>query len=137
MKTLTVKQPYASLISHGLKKYEFRNFVTHYRGPIYIHASKVPDHQALLKVQHLVSEFPNQVIVAQANLVNCILVNKELLIKLKRNNPNIYTDAIDKYKYAWVLEDIKPIYSTLKIKGQLGLWNYSINKGEEHGSKSN
>ena len=32
MKVLTIKQPYASLIAHDFKKYEFRTWKTKYRG---------------------------------------------------------------------------------------------------------
>lgn len=38
MKGLTIKEPWASLIVNGYKKYEFRSFKTNYRGKILIHA---------------------------------------------------------------------------------------------------
>ena len=37
MKALTIKEPWASLIINGYKKYEFRSWKTHYRGKILIH----------------------------------------------------------------------------------------------------
>ena len=40
MKVISIKQPYASLIAYGYKKYEFRTWKTNYRGQIYIHATK-------------------------------------------------------------------------------------------------
>ena len=40
MKCLTIKQPWASLIIDGYKKYEFRSWKTNYRGKIFIHAGK-------------------------------------------------------------------------------------------------
>ena len=40
MKVLTIKQPWASLIVNGHKKYEFRSWKTKYRGKILIHAGK-------------------------------------------------------------------------------------------------
>ena len=39
MKALSIKQPWASLIAHGIKNIENRNWKTHFRGRIYIHAS--------------------------------------------------------------------------------------------------
>lgn len=39
MKALSIKQPWASLIAHGIKDIENRTWFTHYRGRIYIHAS--------------------------------------------------------------------------------------------------
>ncbi len=40
MKTLTVKQPFASAIVHGIKDVENRNWSTDYRGPVLIHSAK-------------------------------------------------------------------------------------------------
>lgn len=42
MKALSIKQPWASLIAHGIKDIENRTWRTHFRGKIYIHASGVP-----------------------------------------------------------------------------------------------
>jgi hypothetical protein len=42
MKTLSVRQPYASLICWGLKKIENRSWDTAYRGKLLIHASGKP-----------------------------------------------------------------------------------------------
>ena len=40
MKILTLKQPWATLVAEGYKKYEFRTWKTNYRGEILIHAGK-------------------------------------------------------------------------------------------------
>ena len=40
MKALTIREPFASLIKEGYKKYETRSFKTNYRGELYIHAGK-------------------------------------------------------------------------------------------------
>ncbi len=40
---LSLKQPWATLVAHGLKTIEIRRWATDRRGRIYIHASKVPD----------------------------------------------------------------------------------------------
>lgn len=42
MKALSIKQPWASLIAHGIKNIENRTWKTHFRGRIYIHASGTP-----------------------------------------------------------------------------------------------
>lgn len=38
MKALTIRQPWASLLAHGIKRYESRTWATSYRGPLLIHA---------------------------------------------------------------------------------------------------
>ena len=39
MKVLTIKQPWATLIMQGDKRFEFRSWKTKYRGELYIHTS--------------------------------------------------------------------------------------------------
>lgn len=39
MKALSIKQPWASLIAHGIKDIENRTWATKYRGKVLIHAS--------------------------------------------------------------------------------------------------
>lgn len=39
MKVLSIKEPFASLISLSIKKIETRSWKTNYKGEIYIHAS--------------------------------------------------------------------------------------------------
>lgn len=43
MKALSIRQPWAWLIVNGYKDIENRNWRTHYRGPILIHASQAVD----------------------------------------------------------------------------------------------
>ena len=38
LKVLTLRQPWATLVAEGIKKYEFRSWKTNYRGKILIHA---------------------------------------------------------------------------------------------------
>ena len=40
MKVLTIKQPWATLIMQGYKRFEFRSWQTKYRGDLLIHAGK-------------------------------------------------------------------------------------------------
>lgn len=39
MKAITIKQPWASLIVHGIKDIENRTWLTHFRGRVLIHAA--------------------------------------------------------------------------------------------------
>lgn len=46
MKAITLTQPYASLVAAGKKRIETRSWISHYRGPLLIHAaSNFPDEQ--------------------------------------------------------------------------------------------
>ncbi len=109
MKVITIRQPYASLIANGYKKYEFRNWKTNYRGDLYIHAGSSVDKAAMKKVRHLDLEYPKGRIIAKVNLKDCFLNAKEL-------------DS--DYKYAFLLTNIVKVNYQKVIKGQLGIWNY-------------
>jgi len=47
MKTLSIMQPWAWLIAQGIKPVENRGWMSSYRGPLLIHASKTFDWQGL------------------------------------------------------------------------------------------
>src|SRR3989304_2156730 len=47
MKALSIKQPFAELILQGKKKIELRKWNTNFRGEFLIHASKIPDQEAM------------------------------------------------------------------------------------------
>ncbi len=50
MKVLTIKQPWATLIMQGDKRFEFRSWQTKYRGELLIHAGKGIDKEAMKRL---------------------------------------------------------------------------------------
>lgn len=126
MKVITVKQPYATLIAEGLKKYEFRTWNTKYRGDILIHAGKTVDKKAIERFKDYNFEYPTGCIIAKAKITDVEYVDDEFVNKVGPTNPLVYKGIIEKKN--WVgygfkienVEKIKPIY----INGQLGFWNY-------------
>ena len=50
MKVLTIKQPWATLIMQGDKRFEFRSWKTTYRGDLLIHAGKGIDKEAMKRL---------------------------------------------------------------------------------------
>lgn len=75
MKTLTIKQPYATLIVEGLKEYEFRTWKTNYRGEILIHTGKGIDKSAMKKYESLGLEYPRGCIIWKATITDCIKID--------------------------------------------------------------
>jgi len=128
MKVLTLKQPWATLISKGLKKYEFRSWKTNYRGEILIHAGKGIDKAALIKFKDY-GPFPSGQIIAIANITDCIKINDNFNNKIRKMNDLIYGTK-NRTGYAWVLSNIKEIFYKEEIDGHLSLWNYEIDKNE-------
>lgn len=124
MKVLTVKQPWASLIVDGYKKYEFRSWKTKYRGKILIHAGMILEKDMKERFKDYNLNYTLGAIIGEAELVDCILVDKELDEKLRKENPTVYGKSNHVEKYAWKLINIQKYKEPIYIKGKLGLWNY-------------
>ena len=125
MKVLTLKQPWATLVAEGIKKYEFRSWKTNYRGKILIHAGTGVDKKELEKFKDLNLEFPSKRILAEVDLVDCLELNDELNKKIIAEQ-NIAYGSKYRTGYAWKLTNVKKINIGKEIKGQLGLWNIDI-----------
>lgn len=123
MKVLTLKQPWASLVAYGIKKYEFRTWKTNYRGKLLIHAGAGIDKDEMKKYVDLGINFPKSKITAIVDLVDCCLLDDELNKKIILENNIAYGNKI-RTGYAWKLGNVKMINIDKKINGQLGLWNY-------------
>jgi hypothetical protein len=79
MKALTICQPYASAIVHGLKKVENRTWETRYRGLLLIHAGKSRaylENAIAAYGSHFLWLRPNSLpfgaIIGRVNLVDCV-----------------------------------------------------------------
>lgn len=126
MKVLTIKQPYASLVAYGIKKYEFRTWKTKYRGDVLIHASKSVDKKAMEEFKGYDIPYPTGCIIAKAKITDVIQVDDGFREILEKENSLVYNHIINDKSYTGfgfkmeVSELIKPIY----INGKLGLWNY-------------
>ena len=121
MKVITLKQPWATLIAEGYKKYEFRSWKTNYRGELYIHAGKGIDKKAMKKFEYLNLEYPQSKILAKITLKDCILLDEKVGEKIQNENSLIYGYHTD--GYAWVLENVQKLNIQETINGKLGLWN--------------
>lgn len=124
MKVISIKQPWASLIINGYKKYEFRTWKNKYRGKILIHASQTIDKDIMLKFKHLNLEYPTGCIIGEVNIIDCLKVDSALDNKLKKDNNIVYIGNYIDY-YAFKLDNIIKYNTPIKAKGQLGIWNYN------------
>lgn len=121
MKALTIKQPWASLIINGYKKYEFRSWKTNYRGKILIHAGLSLEKNKCF--QNYALEYSLGAIIGEAEIEDCILIDEKLNKQIQKENPVIY-GSNHVGLYAWKLKNIKKYNEPIYIKGKLGLWNY-------------
>lgn len=122
MKTLSIKEPYASLIKNKVKHYETRSYDTKYRGEIFIHAS-LGKKEACDELWKMVGKVLPGYIICKANLVDSICMDDEFINEVKKNHWEYKSGYYKPGRYAWKLENVEVI-KPIKAKGNLGLWNY-------------
>lgn len=122
MKALTIKEPWASLIVQGFKKYEFRSWKTNYRGKILIHAGL--SKEKIEKFNNYNLDISSGEIVGEAYITDCILVDEKFDKALREIDSNVYCSN-HVGLYAFKLEKIAKYDKKIKVKGRLGLWNYN------------
>lgn len=125
MKVLTLKQPWATLVAEGIKKYEFRSWKTKYRGKILIHAGTGIDKKELEKFKDLNLEFQSKRILAEVEIEDCLELNDDLNKKIIAEK-NIAYGSKYRTGYAWKLTNAKKLDYNKEVKGQLGLWNIDL-----------
>lgn len=126
MKVLSIREPYASLIKDEIKYIETRSWKTNYRGKILIHSCK-GKYPIKDKVKHLVDEknLKFGFIICEAELVDCIYIDKNYQELIKKENlDNYLCGDYTEGRYAWVLKNVKELNEPIEIGGQLGLWNF-------------
>ena len=126
MKVLTIKQPWASLIIEGYKRFEFRSWKTNYRGDLLIHAGKSIDKEAYERLKGYLTEMPLGKIIGKVELTDCIKTTPEFFEERLKENKDIYTKSAFKEEYAWKIKVIEKFDETIEVKGKLGLWNYEF-----------
>lgn len=105
MKALSVKQPWANLITSGEKSIETRTWGTEYRGPLLIVSSRTP------------RIAPAGYAVALVDVVEC---RPMMLSDEKGARCPVYDNAI-----AWLLRNIRAI-EPFPVKGQLGVFDVDV-----------
>lgn len=134
MKILSLIEPYATLIKNNKKVIETRSWKTNYRGELYIHASMSKISKNDLNNPPLMQLIENEnmnygYIICKCKLVDCIYMTKEFINDIKENNYQEYICGDYQVgRYAWILENVKPLKQPIKAKGRLGIWNYDYHK---------
>lgn len=148
MKALSVWQPHATLIDIEAKQIETRGWATRYRGPLAIHASKgFPAGNRFLYLSELfcgtltragyenANKLPLGAVIATCNLVDCVkiigrtsIAGKIVAAQLSdgrevEGNELAFGDYTPG-RFAWILEDVRPLPEPIPVKGQQGLWTW-------------
>ena len=85
MKVLTLKQPWATLVAEGIKKYEFRSWKTNYRGKVLIHAGAGIDKKEMDKFKYLNLSYLSKKIIAVVEIEDCLELD-DVLNKCTKDN---------------------------------------------------
>ena len=132
MKVLTIKQPWATLIMQGDKRFEFRSWQTKYRGDLLIHAGKGIDKEAMKRLaKYLPNEIPLGKILGKVILVDCIRMCPEFKEMLLKENSDIYTKSSFSENFGWQVENVQVFDEPIEAKGHLSLWEYDIDGERE------
>jgi len=127
MKVLTIKQPWATLIMQGDKRFEFRSWKTKYRGELLIHAGKGIDKKtALILRKYLPDELPSGKIIGKVTLVDCIKCDEEFKNMCLKENKDVYAKSPFDETYAWQLDNVEVFKEPIEAKGKLSFWKYDI-----------
>jgi hypothetical protein len=135
MKALSIQQPFASLVVHGLKRYETRSWPTSYRGPLAIHASRIvrmaqrercwrPPIRGLLAQAGIApSDLPLRCLVGVVRVVDCVPA-PDLIDELDARERELgdWRDG----RHAWLLADAVPLAVPVPWPGQLSLFELPV-----------
>lgn len=142
MKALTIKQPWATLIALGEKKFETRSWQTKYRGPLAIHAGKTIDKEACedywikeTLAKHGIKsweELPTGVVIATTELIECHKIGLGVGKVFTTTETGPVIDGLEyefgfyeEGRYAWELSNLNVLLEPMSAKGQLSLWEWS------------
>jgi len=148
MKTITVYQPWASLLAVGAKMFETRGWQTMYRGPLAIHAGLkyINDFdEGFAEIAHeklkarlpgftFMHELPRGCVIAIAELADCwhiigrtggrlSMINSNKKKLLSSHSEHIFGDWTPE-RYAWEIINVELLPEPIPVRGQQGLWEW-------------
>lgn len=141
MRCLSLTQPWATLVAVGAKRIETRSWTTPYRGPLAIHASKGfptwaremceawPFDEALAAAGITSwKDLPTGVIVATCTLIGCVPTGRiqertgGVWPRFPLTEQEMAFGDYTSGRWAWLLDDVRPLVTPIPAKGSLGLW---------------
>lgn len=132
MKTISLWQPWASLVATNWKHYETRSWSTNYRGPLLIHAAKHTDdleywfnqpkfkeHLQASGIAHWI-DLPRGAIIAAVKLVSVIPTEH---IRHRLSSTELAFGNYEDGRFAWELEFGYRFVSPIPYRGAQGLFD--------------
>jgi len=137
MKVLSLLQPWATLVTLGIKHTETRSWATSYRGEFLIHASAKWTVQGVklywqIKRQYNlpdIEDMPLGCIIGKATIDDVVLAEnwkKSELYSAEQELLGNFTNG----RKIYLLSNISPLAVTIPAKGKLRLWDFDIEDGK-------
>lgn len=137
MKTLSIWQPWASLIAIGAKRVETRHWGTPYRGTLLIHASKRwtaaerdthDDLIAFVLPQTFVKAMPDEpplgAVVAVAELYECVEMTESYMACVPALEKELGGWEVG--RFAWQLVNVRPLPTPFAARGAQGIFDLPV-----------
>lgn len=136
MRALSLTQPWATLVAHGFKRIETRDWATRYRGPLAIHASKYRDGAdricytdpfaaALLELGYAShTELPQQAVLCIVRLVDVLRVPQSPTPP--RDSAEFAFGDYSNGRYMWVFDQVEAFEEPVAQRGFAGLWDWPL-----------
>lgn len=136
MKALSLWQPWASYVAHGVKKIETRSWGTEYRGYLAIHSAKIWKqdqrliHRSIYEKlpdncrRYFLGDPPRGFVLCVVKLLDCYEMTHEIVENCKENHPLEY--AVGDWqvgRFAWLLEHVETLKKGIKVRGHQRLFN--------------
>lgn len=140
VRTISLWQPWATLIALGHKRYETRSWGTAHRGLVAIHAAKRPlgaDERHLLRElreEHGIHlrprELPFGAVVAVGQLATCRQMTPELCAEIfAADGPEFDVGGWEPGRWAWEIDQVQVLEVPVLLRGQKALFPWWPPKG--------
>ncbi|XP_024524663.1 activating signal cointegrator 1 isoform X1 [Selaginella moellendorffii] len=132
---LTMHQPWASLLVHGIKRIEGRSWSSSVRGRLWIHAAaKVPEPETIRELERFYTEvyaaqgikdikfpefYPTSVLLGCVNVVDCVKL--EELVSREELPQSIRMEALS--ECCWLCEEPQKLVIPFQMRGWQGVYN--------------
>lgn len=135
MRAITLWEPWATLVAHGLKHYETRSWSTPFRGELAIHAAKRPAVPSELNPviwdalngigYYKLSELPYGNVIGIATMIDCVPAGQALrnMKFLKIAETEVHFGDFSFGRFAWEFSKVTRI-GDVPAKGTQGFWRW-------------
>jgi activating signal cointegrator 1 len=150
IKSITLIQPYATLITLEEKQIETRGWPVNFKGKLAIHAGKKIDIEACRKPRikailekhgiMIPEKLPTGCVLSICNLFDCVQMQYSsdarhniIVSGYKLSDQEYDFGCYEHGRWAWILANVRKLESPVPAVGKLKLWDFEMDKGKVYG----